>query len=146
MDAGSCVSWVSFWRSALCRRTLHEERAASCCSLVILDRPLVLAGNDLGALEDAKSVGILRAIQEGCDALYAEHQGKFGKSLRTKLNLVKANVDSAISVACSPEVPSSLSRRFGTIPIGDLLSLHARNLQMTDVHEYRWFDCKRSKK
>jgi hypothetical protein len=60
---------------------------------------LVLSGDDLAALEDAKVLPVLFGIQKGIKILYDEHPGKFGKQLRGRLNFVKTNVDLAIRTA-----------------------------------------------
>ena len=60
-------------RPHLCRYDTVQGRSSSmpCSSatLVYVEAPLALNGDDLGALEDAREVGILKGLQEGAKAL-----------------------------------------------------------------------------
>ena len=90
-------------------------RASSCAVLVYLDGPLVLSGDDLAALEDAKVLPVLFGIQKGIKILYDEHPGNFGKQLRRRLNFVKTNVDLAIRAARGVHTENTMNRAIGTI-------------------------------
>jgi len=89
--------------------------ACSSATLVYVEAPLALNGNDLGALEDARAVGILKGLQEGAKALRDVYTGDAHKSLKRRLNFVQKNIDLALHTAERGAAGSGLNRAIGTV-------------------------------
>ena len=121
LDAKDIEELEAFFgrRTHLCRyETVQGRSSATACSsatLVYVEAPLALNGNDLGALEDARAVGILKGLQEGAKALRDVYTGDAHKSVKRRLNFVLKNVGMAIHAAEGGAAGSGLNRAIGTV-------------------------------
>ena len=104
----------------LCRyETVHgisTSRPCSSATLVYVDEALTVHdGEDLGALQDARAIEILRGLEAGGEALRDLFAGDGSKQDRRRLNSVLRNVRLALHAAEQGGAGSVLNRPIGTM-------------------------------